>query len=519
MSLAGLRRSAQKMGGNKGKSKGGYYANWTPPSFTKNERSITPQEVPHFAEPIVIIEGEYADPFNVSKVDGKPTIQEAYHYVFHRYMQKYNNKTQYRMMACLRGADQHNPKQCVPCLLIDNKELDEKGWGARSGYIFNIAHMVPYHQQPLVKNNQIQTRKDNGQPIMIDRECRFGTISQRVYARTNQKQCEGCQQQAPQKLGSHRYWQVGKNHLNDLLDFNKKILGKICFYTNTGIIHVGFGCAKCGTSFVNLAQSGMTNEQIDQFADNPVQCPNQACKFYSYPQPEYDSGYTEGGFSKIAGFTLPNGPDGKPVRPRPLSLFDVVLWVQREGESTDSAIVITRWCRLTKFPTQNGEVDVTQYVNEQIVPQPFDFDDIFSIDTDTQAKLLDRPNPYSPAAQQQNFARYGQLPVGGYAGPTIPQAGMPAGQFYPNQGFPAPQPNMTPPGAPNVGPGFPHGQPVVQQPQAPIAQPYPQPAQFPPALSPPQAQPAMPGMPQRPNWGGNGGNNNNGQGGGGDIPY
>lgn len=499
MSLSGLRRSAQKMGGgNKGKSKGGYYASWTPPSYNKIQGSVTPQEAPHVAEPIVLIEGEYADPFDQDKVNGQPTIKEAFHYRFHRYQQRYQNKLQFRMMSCLRGPESHNPKPCVPCLLTDSKEWDEKSHGARSGWVFNTAHLVAYHTMPLMKNGQIQTKQGTNQPIMVDRECRYGTIAQRVYSRSNNKPCEGCQQQAPTKLGGHRYWQVGKNHLEDLIDFNEKILGKVCFHTNTGIIQTGFICSKCGAKLVDLATSGLTNDQIKQFSESPYRC---QCSHVGLPQAEYESGYGEGGFSRLPNFQMPVGSDGRPVKARPLNLFDVVLWVQREGESMDSKAVVTRWCRLTKFPSQNGEVDITQYVNETIVPNPFDFDDLFSIDTEGQAKILERPNPYSAAATQQNFARYGNppgVPQGGagYMGPTVP----------PPQPYNAPQmPGFMAPPQPPQGPS---------PQQSPIAMPYPQPGQFPAPIQPPQTQPAqpqttqpvlpgnIPGFPPpgRPNW-------------------
>lgn len=481
MSLAGLRRSAQKMGssGKKSKGKGGYYASWTPPSYDKVQGSVTPQEAPHVAEPIVLIEGEYADPFDPDKVNGQPTIKEAYHYRFHQFQQKYQNKLQFRKMICLRGAEPHNPKPCVPCLMTDSKEWDEKGHSARSGWVFNIAHLVPYHTMPFMKDGQIQMKQGTNQPIMFDKECRYGTIAQRVYSRANNKQCEGCQQQAPTKLGGHRYWQVGKNHLEDLVDFNEKVLGKVCFYTNTGIIQTGFICSRCNSKFMDIATSGYTNDQIKQFSENPTKC---QCGHYGIPQIEYESGYGEGGYSKVPNFQMPIGPDGKPFKARPLNLFDVVLWIQREGESTDSKVVITRWCRLSKYPQQNGEVDITQYVNETIVANPFDFDDLFSLDTEGQAKILERPNPYSQSTTQQNFARYNQGPQGGYVGPTVPPP-----QFN--------TPQM---------PGF------AQPPQGPIATPYPQPGQFPAPIQPPQTQPAqptspMPGIPGfpppgRPNW-------------------
>ena len=525
MSIAGLRRSAQKMGGSgKSKGKGGYYASWSPPSFDKMKKDLTPQEEPHVAEPIVLIEGEYADPYSLDKMTGQPEIHAAFHYRFHRFTQLYKGKKQFRTMSCLRGPEQHNPKQCVTCLLVDNKTFDEKNSGARSAWVFNIAHLVAYHSMPLTKDSQIQMKKDGSGPIMVDRECRNGTIGQRVYARMNNKQCDGCQAQAPLKMGSHRYWQLGKGHLDDLFDFNDKVLSKICFYTNTGIIQTGFNCGKCSTKFLDIASSGFTNQHIKDFSEGPQRC---NCGHVGLPVPEYESGYTADGYSRIQNFQMPVGPNGQPFKARPINLFDVAIWVQREGENTDSKPVVTKWCRLTEYPHGNGKVDITSYVNESLVANPFDFEDLFSTDTDAQAKQLDVANPYSQGQQQQNFNRYNQLPQGGYAGPMMPPQqpmGVPGqvpGQMpgqWPQQpqqqGFPNQQYTQQPPPQqpfPGQAPQQPQYPP--QQPQ--IAQPYPQQPQqpqFPAPIGPPPQQqpqqpqqgPGVPGFPPpgpgRPNW-------------------
>ncbi len=497
MSLNGLRRNANKSGGGgKNRSKGGYYANWTPPSFDKIQGKITPLEAPHVAEKIVLIEGEYTDPYNPLP-SGQPSTSAAYHLRFHRYMARWQNKQIPKNITCTRGADPHNAQPCVPCMMTDNKEWDEKNHGARSNWIFNIAHLEPYHEMPYMKNGQIQNKTGGGGPIMVDKICRNGTVAERVYSRTANKPCEGCAANAPQKLGSHRYWQVGKGHLNDLLDFNKKTLGKVCFYTNTGVVQIGYTCSKCSGRILDIATSGATNEQLEQFEQSAQRC--AACGNVDMPLPEYESGWDERGFSKIPNFQMPVGPDGKPYKSRPLTLFDVVLWVQREGENTDSKTVITNWCRLTQYPTAQGPMDITQFVNDTLVPKTFDFDDMFAMTTDDQSKTLDRPNPYSAAAQQQNFNRYNQPGQPMY--PTVPQQ-------QPNPGFGYPQP-----GYPQQQPGFPQPQPQQypayppqpqQQPQPPLGTPYPQQPAYP-AQQPQQPAPAGPPMPQfpgRPNWGG-----------------
>jgi hypothetical protein len=488
MGLTGLRRSAAKNSGGKGKGKGGYYAVWTPPSFTKIEGKLRPDQVNTVAEPIVLIEGEYIDPD-----DGTP--KEAYLRRVHRFVDKHNGKINYRSITCMRGPDAHNPQPCVGCYLIDHREWDEKASGARSAWVFNLAHLVPYVELPLVRDGRIQMKQGTNEPVMITKSCKMGTVADQIYWQgRGQPYCDGCSPQGcsyQRKLGGHRYWEMGNKHLTELLDFNDKVLGKICYYTGTGIVKTGFECGNCSTLMLSIATSGFTNDQLKQFEQSPQQC--RQCGAVGLPIPAYDTGYDEHGMSKLAGVQLPVDAQGTPVKPRPLNIFDVVLWIQREGAGTDSKPVITKWARLTQAPFgDNGTtVDITEYVHSTVVPTPFDFEELFGMNTDSQAKAVGRPNPYGAQAQQQNFARYAQQPQQP-AFPTLP-----------------------PPAAPSVGVGYapptvaPQLPPQAGQqpmpPQPPIATPYPGTPSFP---QPPQqpAQPQQPGYaapmpPVRPDWG------------------
>lgn len=226
---------------------------------------------------------------------------------------------------------------------------------------------------------------------------------------------------------------------------------------------------------MDIATSGMTNDQIKQFQDTPHTC--SSCGSVGHPEAEYDAGYDENGMAKDPNFSMPVNPQtGQPYKPQPLTLFDVVVWVQREGQNTDSKPVIKNWCRITEAPFGDGgqPMDITQFVADLV--KPFDFPEIFSTTPEEQAKAIGRPNPFGAQQQQQDFHQYAQQPQqGGY--PIVPPA-------QPQGGY-APQP----------------AGPPQQQPHQPIAAPYP-PAQQPQQPQQPQGMPQAP-LPPRPNWGNN----------------
>lgn len=489
MSLSGLRTAASRMGGTKSKGKGGYYAKLTPPSLTKDIGKLTPAEVHQYAEPIVFIEGEYADAFD------NGTIQAAFHKRFHRYTHHHQGGTSYRTMTCTCGPDPHAPQPCLGCLKIDQKEWDEKTYGARSAWTFNVAHLVPYHEMPYVKQGQIQYRdNDTSKPIMITRQCNMGTVANALYwgPKGRNKQCEGCSQGAQAKIGGHRYIEVGKNHLYNILDFADSTLKRVCQTCNTGLIETGFYCKHCRNIVLEIASSGFTNDQLKEFSENPSAC--RHCGQTDVPVTTYDCGYDDKGISKVAQ-TCAN--------PTPLTLFDVVIWIQREGEGTQSAISIPRWCRLTEAPFGENQapIDITSNIKD-IVPNVFDFEELFGTTTADQAKALNCADPYGAQPQQQNFHSYGG-PQSVQTVPSLapnvlpPQQPMPG--YAPPQAAPHPQASPAPqiPAMPAAQP-LPIAQPPMAAPQLP-AQPAPQPQAAPqqPQVQP-YPQPPAPGG--RPPW-------------------
>lgn len=478
MSMDGLRKGASNLNTGKGKSSSrpAFYARWKPPQIVigagmgkyrttfdlKPFLSPPPHEESKIeaAEPIVLIPGQYED---IYAVDGNgarilpPPIQEGLHlraHNFNVFMKPRNPQEKgyntFRELYCSAGPDPHAPQPCIGCYEGDHGA--DKSTRARDSWVFNMAHLAWYHLVPVVKDGQVQMKKDQSGPIMNKIQCTSHRMENVYLGRAVQagrvspdiakkhKPCEGCQQQAEWSWGDHRVLQLGFKHLKNLFEIDDKV-GKQCINCGTSILRIAFDCEKCAGELLNLAQVSWTNDQIDQYMKMQQQC---NCGHIGLPKSAYECGFDEN-FNQVA----------QPCdNPQKTTIFDCVLWVQREGESTDSEIVVKRVELISDYKTQDQR-PLDDHLKE-IVKEPFDLVEMYKPDDlDDQAKTIQKPNPY--AQQQQQYTGYGQQP-GGYAPPGQPGPGYQPQQGYPQgpgpSGYATPQPTQQyqPPGSPQQGP-------------------------------------------------------------------
>jgi hypothetical protein len=488
-SMGGLRRGAAQLnkGGGGGARRVSYYARFKPPQANKDILAyLTPDETRgiQLAEPVVFLAGEYEDIYQRTDENGQPlpgpVFSEALRVRMHTFPvggqsrsgQKYNR---FIDITCSAGPESHAPQPCLGCHSVDKGE----SVGAKDQWIFNIAHLAWYHEMPLMKEGQIAMRKDGKGPVMIKNECQsykmlniaFQRMDQQKRGQSQARPCEGCAQNAKFIWGEHRLIQVGKNQLNNILDMDSE-LAKSCMNCGTGVITVGYDCEKCSTEMLDVAKSGWTNAQIKQFSETVYQC--QKCGHSGRPMPAYECGYDLRTMQKIPG----GCPDN--VEPRPLGIFDVVMWIQREGDSTQTEMVVKQWTPISRFTLPDGRLSGTEdnkplgEALQTIVPTLFDLKKMYAPQSlDDQAKAVKRPNPY--AQQQQQYQAYGQPQQNYGPGAPPPQAYGPVGQ---PQGYAPQQPQQPQQWGPP---------PQQQQPQQP--QPQQPPQQLGPSYGPPGTRP------------------------------
>lgn len=461
--MDGLRRGAQNVNNGKGGKGGkgrGYYARWKPPYMAEKLKQFLaapPSEESRMgvSEPVVLIPGEYQDLY--ARDDNgnpilPPPITEGYRFRAHTFSVMVPGKNgqkgyqQFRDIACSAGPEAHAPQNCVGCYQNDHGADGRP----RDQWAFEIAHLGWYHQSPLMKDGQVQMKRGTNDPVLVKNECDTQRKASEVQGRAHRAlpkdwnapyQCKGCEGQHPWAWGDHRTLQIGKNHLTNLLDVNDKI-GQKCATCSTTILRVAFECGQCQNELLDIATSGWTNAQLDQFSKMPVGC--QKCGNNNLPFPIYSCGYNEN-FQRVA---------EECTNPVQMSFWDCVIWVQREGESTSSELIITRVDPISTFQTPDGR-PLADHLGE-LVKDRYDLTEMFKPDSlEEQAKRLYIQNPY--AAPQQQYGQYpGGPPQQGYQQP--PQQG---GYAPPQQGGyqqPGPQPQQGQPSFPNMGgpPGRPN---------------------------------------------------------------
>ncbi len=475
MSMETLRQGAQSVNSGKGGGsiRSSYYARWKPPQMNDvvrrflaappNEESVT-----QVAEPVVLVRGEYPDLFAIDPQTkmpvNPPPICEGHRFKVHTFKVWIQPQRQgqqgfetFKDIVCSAGPDLHAPQPCVGCYLVDHGKKDSK---PKDQWAFNIAHLGWYHNSPLVKDNQIQMKRDNSGPVMIREECLSHKMENIVLGRGAQqfskrkyRQCGGCQGQHPFLYGDHKVLQLGFKHLKSLFAIDDD-LGKKCINCGTFVIRMFFNCGNpdCNARIVDIATTGWTNEQIDTFSKTAQQCGR--CNFYGAPYSEYKCGFDE------RFYPVPGAGCRGDVEPAKMSIFDCVVWLQREGENTESDIVVKKFEPISTYRTHDGR-SLDEHLKE-IIKSPFNMGEMYAPDSlDDQANTIRQANPY--AQQQPQFAGYPgqqpQVPQQGYAGPQAvgypPQAQgwgqQPPQQPSPYGGQPVQYPNTPAGGRPNYG--------------------------------------------------------------------
>lgn len=486
MSMDGLRKGASNL--NQGKGKGGvrsaFYTRWKPPQIVVGAgtgKSRTTFDLRPFlasppheeakieaAEPVVLIAGKYEDVYATDPVTGAriipPPEQEGLHIRLHGFKvwMKPRNPNErgyesFRDIYCSAGPELHAPQPCVGCYQVDHGDKNAR---AKDNWVFNMAHLAWYHLIPYVKDNQVQMKKDGSGPIMIKIECMSHKMENVYLGRAAHagrapveiakrfKQCEGCQQQAEWSWGDHRVLQLGFKHLKNIFEIDDMV-GKKCINCGTGILRIAFDCEKCNGELLDLSQVSWTNDQVETYTKTPQQC---QCGHAGLPKSVYECGFDDN-FNRVA------DPCNSPQR---TTIFDCVLWMQREGESTDSEVVVKRVELISQFQARTpGQRPLPEFLIH-IVKEPFNLTEMYKPDNlDDQAESIRVDNPY--AQQQQQYAGYGQQQPNGYPQAPSGQGGyvppgsptyQPPNGVAPQQGptsGPGPQPSYPQAGRPNYG--------------------------------------------------------------------
>lgn len=440
MALSQFRRSIAAETQKKGSSKG-WKGNW-------RERFRLPKGSP---TPFLFIDAEYIDHNpDASQIELDPTTghQKQVKTAFFKYrkhrrkLMKYG-KEMFLDEVCSAGHNPHSPQPCAGCYAMDS---GDKSVTLSDGFVLGLIHLHPYHGHPTIdKGGQVVMKNDGSGPYITYDECTGRTCNYcRTLAGNPVIPVQG--QQWPNfqakdistVFGHRRYIEIGKGHLSDLDGWATQV-ASICGGTlpngapcNSQLITDGYECPHCHSLVIDMESDPRTDEQITMEVMKPYPC--LKCQ-----RPVLLS-------EKVSCDTC-----GKAVMH---SLFNVVLWGVRQGEGTNSHLVLQRSEGLADFAAKVpanilGGKTVQQIVEE--LGKPYNFEEMYKPKSlAEQAKRLELELPANMLGS--SGPTFGQTPQ--YGAPAQPpQYAAPAYQPYPTgpQAAPGGPPPFVPPTKPNFG--------------------------------------------------------------------
>lgn len=426
----------------------------------------------------LLVEEDYVDPNPAQDEimvgpDGRPQEVHKPFYKFRKHRVKLN-QNDFRDEICSAGHNPHNPQPCVGCFHMDQ---GDRRVGVADNFAFTIVHLANYHRHPLLdrRTGGVVMRRDQpNTPVYIEDECLGGRTCNFCRVLSGQAPINDPQNPWPgfrpeditTIFGKRRYLELGKNHLGDLLGWDASI-SSFCGNDGQQLITDGFKCPTCGMMIIDMnnPQEVRTDAQISEAVAQPYPClqcnrPVILQEVVACEECERNS-----------------------RQPGQLSVFNRVLFGGRQGQDTNSHLILQRHMSLAEF---------ARLVDPRLLPQgktfdqhlsdlakPYDFEQIFRPkDLRGQSERLQLPLP--PPMQ------YGGPPPGAQYGgtpPGTPQYGP--GNYAPPAGSPPPGPpaprGAPPAGAPQYTPYY-SGAPA---PGVPAPAPAPAPAPGPAAYQPP----------------------------------
>lgn len=354
--------------------------------------------------PVVFVPGEYPDPRpDERSFDGRP-VNKSY-YIFKEHRKKVKGQNWPITDTCAAGWNPSQPKPCVYCHERKQGDLsiDGRAGVARTMYALNLTHLVPYHLVPQVdkRTNEVRINPNTGEPYLGKTACEG-------------RGCPHCRENYQLLFGAKKYLQVGPNHLQDLKQIAADISSSCSNCREGEVKTASFECPDCGYIIVDCLSNDFGEDEIDQFAMDQLTCPS--CRKTNVAIETLECTHCQD--------------------PRRTTLFDVVLWLRRTGESTDSHLSLKHpsprhfgWCWLDEFfvnededrPLITGwsETDEGVLVPEwdediEKMTKPYDFDEMIAVgkpkSTAAQAERLGINDPYAANAGQPPARDYGKGP-------------------------------------------------------------------------------------------------------------
>lgn len=316
---------------------GGFGDRWFPPKTSEGDRPVG----------IVLFPGDYKIPVALGKKGEMDEMELQYYLTFeHYYAAKKRGATCSAGLRVLPDGDDFEitfgDNDCPACYHIED---GAGGINRRLMHVFNAVLLGHFH---LVDSDRAD---DEGKPY-------------KDWVNCEGKRCKYCSSGSDRIYGRRVYWPMGSRFVNTLMTQTQTVLSSHC-KCGGEIEPIGFQCPECSEVFRDLEEDPADDEELKVLRTKKVRCPN--CKVVDIPEevPECDS-------CKKA---------------TPLTMWDVQYKLARQGEGTDTTLMISEWKPLTDKLLAKIERHM----------KPYDFaGHLYKPPTPAhQASRLGVPNPFS----------------------------------------------------------------------------------------------------------------------------
>lgn len=275
-------------------SKGSWLDQWKPPH---QQDANAPQQ-------ILLFKGDYHQEYETP--EGKQEIPREY-YVFYSHFVKHAYHGNGGGTTCGAGLalipDEDGDLLVIPgtdpCVCCYHIEDGAPGIQRQKQFAFNAIRPGNFHRVPSANLNP-KTNK----PYMEWVSC-MG------------KNCKHCKARVKKEYGLRVYWPMGIRFAEQLMAYEDSLLSMSCACGDSLIIEA-FTCASCKDCVVDLTEEPMDAEQLHMMKVQPKTCP----------------------FCGHLDLLVPEKSCESCDSPEPLTIWDVILEVQKTGFQTDSSLMI-----------------------------------------------------------------------------------------------------------------------------------------------------------------------------------
>jgi len=330
-------RSMSKTTHRKRGGGGSFGDRWFPPKTSEGDRPVG----------VVLFPGDYHIPVALGKKGEVDEMELQYYLTFeHYYAAKRRGSTCSAGLRVLPDGEDfeltYGDGDCPACYHMED---GAGGINRRLMHVFNGILLGHFH---LIDSDRTD---DNGKPY-------------KDWVACEGKRCKYCSSEVDRVYGRRIYWPMGSRFVNTLMTHTNTVLSGHC-KCGGEIETVGFQCTECGEVLRDLEDDPADDEELKVMRSKKTRCPN--CKVMEIPEEVPECGTC--------------------TKAEPLTLWDVQFKLARQGEGTDTTLMISEWKPITNNLLAKIEKKMTPYDFAKTLYKP--------PTPKEQANRLGVPNPFT----------------------------------------------------------------------------------------------------------------------------